>query len=190
LFAGIFLISYTDAHLACEHFSDLIMTEVPMVRTCRRFTKRGISLVEVLVVAGIVGGSVSIMVPPLLEARSAARKLTCAAKLKHVTQGVLQFESVFGALPPAGLLAEQQDCGSQGFGNDFGCHPISNNTVGDAPNHSWIVLILPYIGEEKLFDQFDLTSSIFTHPNDPQEVSPSVLQCPGSLKSAPNSQPR
>lgn len=98
---------------------------------------------------------------------------------------MLDFESTFGALPPAGLLAEQQNCSGQGYGTDFGCYPINDSLGRDAPNHSWLVLILPFLGEQELFDQFDLNSPIFDHPNDPQEASPLVLPCPGNLKSAP-----
>lgn len=73
------------------------------------------------------------------------------------------------------------------YAADYGTYPPATmrDTTG-RPLHSWRVLILPYLGEQETFDQFDLTKpwddeinlqasylmpSAYAHPNDPNSAS-------------------
>jgi prepilin-type processing-associated H-X9-DG protein len=45
-------------------------------------------------------------------------------------------------------------------------------------NYSWVVLLLPYLEEEPLYQQFDLERPVTRNPSDPQMSQPSLLLCP------------
>jgi len=82
----------------------------------------------------------------------------CEANLKRIGQALRQYHNVYGAYPPAVVANENGE-----------------------PMHSWRVLILPYLDEELLYDQYD-----FDEPWDGANNSrllastPSVYRCPQS----------
>jgi prepilin-type processing-associated H-X9-DG protein len=45
-------------------------------------------------------------------------------------------------------------------------------------NYSWVVSLLPYIEEQPLYDQFDLTRHVTQNPANPQAAQPAMLLCP------------
>jgi hypothetical protein len=69
-------------------------------------------------------------------ARDIARRSTSVNQLKSLALALLNYESVHGALPPAAVI------GPDG-----------------KPWHSWRVLILPFLGENDLHEQYDYSQS-------------------------------
>ncbi len=65
----------------------------------RRHRRRGLSMVELLVVIGIVGLLAGLMLPAVQAAREAARRSQCAANMKQYMIGVHSFEARRGAFP-------------------------------------------------------------------------------------------
>ena len=63
------------------------------------YRPRGFTLLELLVVVGIIGLLVSIILPAVMSARDAARKLSCASNLRQIGEGLQNFESSNGYLP-------------------------------------------------------------------------------------------
>lgn len=63
----------------------------------------------------------------------AAHRLVCQNQLKAITMAMLLYEKDHGTLPPA----------------------FSANSKG-SPLHSWRVLLLPYLGQQELYDQLNL----------------------------------
>ncbi len=92
---------------------------------------KGFTLVELLVVIAIIGILIALLLPAVQSAREAARRMQCSNNLKQLALGLHLYHDAHGSLPPGGLY--------------------------DTSQLSFHVLLLPYIEQGNLFDQFDLT---------------------------------
>lgn len=95
--------------------------------------QKAFTLVELLVVLGIIGLLVALLLPQVRSAREPARRSQCMNNIKQISLALLAYESTHGHLPPA-------------------------YTVDEAGNrlHSWRTLILPYLDQQALYDSIDL----------------------------------
>ena len=66
--------------------------------------RRGFTLVELLVVGGVVAVLTSLALPAVQQAREAARRAACRNNLRQVSLAVLNYESAYAALPPGAVL--------------------------------------------------------------------------------------
>lgn len=99
--------------------------------------RNGFTLVELLVVIAIIGILIGLLLPAVQSAREAARRSQCSSNLRQLGQAIHNFENARSALPPT-------------------------HTGGAPPNDrygTWFVTIMPFIEEQPLFDQFDLTQT-------------------------------
>ncbi len=105
----------------------------------------GFTLVELLVVITIIGILIALLLPAVQSAREAARRMQCTNKIKQLALALHNYHSAHGAFP-SGYLSEKATAGSSWCYDDTSC------TNHLAP---WTVLILPFLEEVALHDQFD-----------------------------------
>src|SRR5690554_165040 len=96
------------------------MSRSTNIRRMRAFT-----LVELLVVIGIIALLISILLPALNSARSAAISLTCQSNLRQVMQAVQMYANENKGIMP---------------------HTYGNAGDGDLNGTYWTVQIAPYLG--------------------------------------------
>lgn len=70
--------------------------------TGNTYPRRGLTLVELLVVMAIVGVLVAIVLPAVHAAREAGRRTVCLSNLRQLTLGCLQHEQMRGFFPTGG----------------------------------------------------------------------------------------
>lgn len=123
--------------------------------------QRGFTLLELLVVISIVGVLTGLLLPAVQQARETARRLHCSNNLKNQVLALQSFHDAHRHLPP---------------GND----------APSELDHSWCTYLLPYLEQDAIFQQIDLTLPWHAAPNAPaaRTVLP-VFRCPSSLLEEP-----
>ncbi|QDU59507.1 putative major pilin subunit [Planctomycetes bacterium Pan216] len=101
--------------------------------------RRGFTLVELLVVIAIIGVLVGLLLPAVQQARAAARRTQCASKLKQLGVAMHNYVDTHGVLPFATITK------INGTGPPAG----SSNS-----RQNWFHLILPFVDQQALYDQF------------------------------------
>ncbi len=109
-----------------------------IARQSRTTIAGGFTLVELLVVIAITGVLVSLLLPAVQAAREAGRRAQCANNLRQIGVGLLHYHDAAGAFPP-GLVDRRTGANPQG------------------KQLSWIVFLLPFIEENAVYEQFDLS---------------------------------
>ena len=103
----------------------------------RRFP-RGFTLIELLVVIAIIAILIALLLPAVQQAREAARRSTCKNSMKQWGISLHNYHETFNTLPP----------GAFGTGG--------SNGENDRWNHlGFHVMLLPYIDQAPLYEQFD-----------------------------------
>lgn len=132
----------------------------------REAGRRGFSLVELLVVLGIIGLLLAITIPAVQAVRESGRKLTCQNNLRQVVLGIANHESAKGALPSL-----------------YNAPPMTRrqNILDEFHYHSWRTVLLPQIEQSVLYDQCDLQKFATDPANQPAiNVEVSTFLCPSA----------
>jgi prepilin-type N-terminal cleavage/methylation domain-containing protein/prepilin-type processing-associated H-X9-DG protein len=112
----------------------------------------GFTLVELLVVIAIIGLLVSLLLPAVQTAREAARRMSCTNNLKQVGLAIHNYHDALGRFPSAYVANTR--------------HPSRDPDTFDGPQgFGWGALILPYLEQGSLQQQFDLNVACWHNKN-------------------------
>ena len=106
------------------------------IRNCK---SKGFTIVELLVVITIIGILISLLLPAVQAAREAARRTQCANNLKQIGLATLNYENTWRILPAGAYVASP----------DWSDWTVYRGSI--------LIRLLPYIEQQALYDQFDLT---------------------------------
>ena len=140
------------------------MTSLPsLFRSPRPVFRIGFTLVELLVVIAIIGMLIYLLLPAIQTARESARRTQCTNRLKQLSLAALNYEQTHRVLPACGIVGEANlvlKVDDTQVVSDQ--HPIYLQNYGKM--FSWAVLLLPYLEEQSLHDQFNFDVSIYKVP--------------------------
>jgi hypothetical protein len=128
-----------------------------------RFTFTIGTMMKLILVAACFFGLWTALVPIRDRTRDASRRAACMNNVKQIALALHQYNTVYGTLPPAFIADEQ-----------------------GRPLHSWRVLILPFLEQQSLYDQYD-----FREPwNGPNNIkllgkTPPFFACPSNRAPGP-----
>lgn len=111
----------------------------------------GFTLVELLVVIAIIGILIALLLPAVQMAREAARRSQCGNNLKQIGLGLHNFHDVNRKLPPGRTRS--------GF-------------------LTWHVLVLPYIEETNLYQNFAVLKNFQSQTVDVRRTAVDTYYCP------------
>lgn len=143
----------------------------------RRLSKRGFTLVEMLVVIAIIGVLIALLLPAIQAAREAARRASCSVKLKNLATSLHTYHDNFQKFPPSAFRM-----GGKNMGEITPQWVMASQTAGavaDAP-YSFLVKLLPYFEQGHIYDQIQFNTQEAFNANNTQFMSKSipVLNCP------------
>ena len=128
--------------------------------------RRAFTLVELLVVIGVIGILIAILLPAVQVVREAGRRTVCSKNVRQLALGVMNFESSHGQLP-IGLRSFENVTGNSSIENYYGI--------------TWITLILPFVEQDAMWQQamedYEHSPIPFRSHRGMQKVLP-VVACP------------
>ena len=112
--------------------------------------RRAFTLVELLVVIAIIGILIALLLPAVQAAREAARRAQCKNNLRQLGLALHNYHDKWNSFPPSSTWDVAN--GGPGVIDQTQAHKMIS------PN--WVILILPYMEEQPLYDAFDLKKYI------------------------------
>jgi prepilin-type N-terminal cleavage/methylation domain-containing protein len=122
-----------------------------------KIPKNGFTLVELLVVIAIIGILIAMLLPAAQQVREAARRTQCMNNLRQVGLATMSFHDAQRAFPPSRLSSDQDALFWERY-----------DGAG-----SWFVRILPFVEQNNLYREWDLTV-------DYEKQKPSAINSPVS----------
>ena len=124
--------------------------------------RAGFTPIELLVVIAIIGTLIALLLPAVQKVREAANRMKCANNLKQIGLGIHHFHDAYNTLPPSRIYHLSLD--------DF-----SGSWA------AWTVLIMPFIEQDNLYKQWDLSRTYFEQSAAARQSTVDLYFCPSRL---------
>ncbi|MBA4029529.1 MAG: hypothetical protein C0478_01220 [Planctomyces sp.] len=128
-------------HATEEEWREIMRAGIPLEvlptdrpATLNRRSRIGFTMLELVVVLVIIFVLIALLLPARRSAREPARRTQCKNNLKQIGLALHNYHDQYGSFPPA----------------------FTVDTEGK-PLHSWRTLILPFLDQEALYNQIDLS---------------------------------
>jgi prepilin-type N-terminal cleavage/methylation domain-containing protein/prepilin-type processing-associated H-X9-DG protein len=128
-------------------------------------SRSGFTLIELLVVIAIIAVLVGLLLPAVQKARETANRMKCANNLKQIGLALQTYHDNLGQFPPGYI--------------DGNTDPTKTPDQDMGPGWGWAAFLLPYVEQDPLFRQINLTVPVGTGVNamlSGQGLS--IYQCP------------
>ncbi len=122
--------------------------------------KSAFTLIELLVVIAIIGILIALLLPAVQAAREAARRISCANNMKQIGLAMANYEVALRSYPPGRM-------GCDGWTADV----CTDNPGFRRPGTSGFVMILPFLEEKPLYEQFQPFALGAVYPASPGDQS-------------------
>jgi len=137
----------------------------------------GFTLVELLVVIGIIGLLIALLLPAVQQAREAGRRASCKNNIRQLSLSIRLYEDSHRHLPVSGIVQYPGYRTGLPFNLQFNPRPFQF-VPNSGKMFSWIVLVLPYMEEKSLSESFDMNVGNLDQPNEPGSRTIPTLLCP------------
>jgi len=130
--------------------------------------RRAFTLVELLVVIAIIGILIGLLLPAIQEARKVARRASCRNNLRNLGVALHNYHSAKTKFPSSSTW----NVGLDG-------KAVIDDPSLDVLRKNWVIIILPYIENQHIYDMFDFDEPIGHDKNGTaRSTNLNVMLCP------------
>ncbi|MFG0264939.1 MAG: DUF1559 domain-containing protein, partial [Rhodopirellula sp. JB055] len=131
-------------------------------------SRRGFTLVELLVTIGIIGILIGLLLPAVQSVRESTRRMQCQDRMRQIGLATLLFEDVHKALPAAT------------YGEPYSY--LKTGNMKDGISGSPFTELLPFIEQQAIWERYDCEKDWFHEDNQTAVNAPLTLyRCPSAV---------